>query len=123
MTDAHTQALAAIVDRDFEATLQDLSRLVEIPSVSWPAFDPAHLDESAAMVADHLRATGVFDLVEVRRAKEGDTEVWGKPAVLAHRPAKNGKPTVLLYAHHDVQPPGDEALWETPPFTLTRKGD
>ena len=123
MTDELTESLARIIDRDFEATVADLERLVRIPSVSWPAFDPKHLTESAELVAELLRDTGVFELVDVRRAKEADTDVWGKPAVLAHRPAKNGKPTVLLYAHHDVQPPGDAADWETPPFEPTRKGD
>ena len=123
MTDALTDALARIVDKNFETTLSELEDLVRIPSVSWPAFDPKHLDESAEAVAELLRSTGVFEVVDVRHAKEGDTDVWGKPAVVAHRPAKNGKPTVLLYAHHDVQPPGDDAAWETPPFELTRKGD
>lgn len=123
MTDALTQQLASIVERDFESTVAELEQLVRIPSVSWPAFDPKHLDESAAMVAAMLTETGVFETVDVRRAKEGDTDVWGKPAVIAHRPAKNGKPTVLLYAHHDVQPPGDDEAWQTPPFEPTRRGD
>jgi len=117
------EPLAHIVDRDFEHTVTQLEDLVRIPSVSWPAFDPKHLDDSAEHVANLLRELGVFDLVDVRCAKEGNTDVWGKPAVIAHRPAKNGKPTVLLYAHHDVQPPGDEENWDTPPFEPTRKGD
>ncbi|MFD1211710.1 M20/M25/M40 family metallo-hydrolase, partial [Arthrobacter sp. GCM10027362] len=47
----------------------------------------------------------------------------GGPAVVARRPAGDGKPTVLLYAHHDVQPPGDRQLWATEPFTAVEAGD
>jgi acetylornithine deacetylase/succinyl-diaminopimelate desuccinylase-like protein len=42
-------------------------------------------------------------------------------SVLASRPAKNGRPHVLLYAHHDVQPPGDASQWLTPAFEPTAK--
>ena len=56
-----------------------------------------------------LAAAGLVD-VEVLQV-EG-----GKPAVLGHRPGPEGAPTVLLYAHHDVQPPGDRALWDSDPF-------
>ncbi|MEJ6490628.1 dipeptidase [Leucobacter sp. USCH14] len=102
-----------------ERTLEDLQRLVRIPSVSWPAFDPAHVAESAEAIAGLLREIGVFDVVEVRRAPvEGGSEL-GHPAVVARREARNGRPTVLLYAHHDVQPPGNDEDWESPAFEPT----
>lgn len=118
-----SDAVRAAVDAGFPATIADLARLVRIPSVSWPAFDPAHVAQSADAVAELLRDTGVFDLVEVRRAEVEDGSELGQPAVVAHRPARAGRPTVLLYAHHDVQPPGKDEDWETPPFEPTQRGD
>ena len=125
-TIAPTENAAAIrsaVDAGFPATVADLARLVRIPSVSWPAFDPAHVAESAEAVAELLRGTGVFELVEIRRAAVEDGSELGQPAVVASRPARNGRPTVLLYAHHDVQPPGKDEHWDTPPFEPTQRGD
>jgi acetylornithine deacetylase/succinyl-diaminopimelate desuccinylase-like protein len=104
------------------AALADLGALVRIPSIAWPAFDQDQVVRSAEAVADLARATGVFERVEVRRAAVPGTESLGQPAVLATRPARNGRPTVLLYAHHDVQPPGDDALWDSPPFEPTVRG-
>ena len=67
-----TEAIRSAVDAGFPATVADLARLVRIPSVSWPAFDPVHVAESAEAVAELLRGTGVFELVEVRRAPVAD---------------------------------------------------
>jgi len=125
-------ALREHVHGGMPTTVADLSALVRLPSVSWSAFDPANVQRSAEAVADLARSTGVFDEVRiVRSAVEGDTPAagsgadveLGQPAVLAVRPARNGKPTVMLYAHHDVQPQGDDAQWETPPFEPTLRGD
>lgn len=86
----------------------DLEDLVRIQSV-WA--DPARRDEvhrSAQAVADLLTEAG-FATVEI--VSEG-----GAPAVIAQHPAPPGAPTVLLYAHHDVQPEGEAAQWHSPPF-------
>ncbi|KHL18590.1 acetylornithine deacetylase/succinyl-diaminopimelate desuccinylase-like protein [Mumia flava] len=91
--------------------LRDLDALVRTPSVG---ADPARADDvraSADQVAGLLRDAGFAD-VEV--VSEG-----GGPAVIARHPAPEGAPTVLLYAHHDVQPTGDAALWTSPPFEPT----
>ena len=108
-----------VVEGDFARRIGDLGRLVKIEGIAWDAFDAANLERSAEAVAELLRETGVFELVEIRRAELDG--IPGSPAVVAKRAAKNGKPTFLLYAHHDVQPPGDLADWETPPFEPTLK--
>jgi acetylornithine deacetylase/succinyl-diaminopimelate desuccinylase-like protein len=92
----------------------DLEALVRIPSI-WA--DPAHREDthrSAAAVAALARAEGAASVDVV--AADG-----GAPAVLAHWPAPEGAPTVLLYAHHDVQPTGGDRLWTSPPFTPTER--
>jgi cysteinylglycine-S-conjugate dipeptidase len=111
------------VDAGFPAAVADLSNLVRIPSVAWDGFDFAEVDASAEAVKALFEATGVFELIEIRRAPQDGSGELGRPAVLATRAARNGKPTILLYAHHDVQPPGDEALWESAPYEPTVRGD
>lgn len=127
--DGVEQEVRAAVHAGLPSAIADLAQLVRIPSVSWSAFDPANLRRSADAVAALLTETGVFDRVEVKqapipsRSDDGGAEALGQPAVLATRAARNGRPTVLLYAHHDVQPEGDAADWETPPFEPTVRGD
>jgi acetylornithine deacetylase/succinyl-diaminopimelate desuccinylase-like protein len=115
-------ALRDAVDAGFPSAVAELARLVRIPSVSWDGFDASAVAASAEVVAEAARATGLFEDVLIARAA---TPAGGKgqPAVLARRPARNGRPTVLLYAHHDVQPPGDPELWHSAPFEPTVLGD
>ncbi|WP_296195448.1 dipeptidase [uncultured Microbacterium sp.] len=105
---------------EIAAALADLGSLVRIPGIAWPAFDQNALVRSAEAIAELARGTGVFDEVSIKRAEiPGTNGELGQPAILATRAARNGAPTILLYAHHDVQPPGDDALWQTPPFEPT----
>jgi acetylornithine deacetylase/succinyl-diaminopimelate desuccinylase-like protein len=90
----------------------DLEALARIPSVSLDAFDQAQVEASAEATAALLEAEGLT--VEIVR--EG-----GRPAVIAHIDGPEGAPTVMLYAHHDVQPPGDDTLWDSPPFEPTER--
>lgn len=109
------------VRQAFASVRADLESLVRIPSVSNADFDQAHVAASAQRVADLLTGVGMTD-VQILTADRPDGTP-GAPAVVARRPAPEGAPTVLLYAHHDVQPVGDESVWQTPPFEPTQRGD
>jgi len=115
--------LTEAVSAGFPVALADLSALVRIPSVSWDGFDPATVAKSADAIKVLLDGLGVFDSVAIKQSEIPDKGILGQPAVLATRAAKNGKPTILLYAHHDVQPQGQDADWESAPFEPTIRGD
>jgi acetylornithine deacetylase/succinyl-diaminopimelate desuccinylase-like protein len=107
-------ALAAAVTDALPSARADLERLVRIPSI-WA--DPAHAEDthrSAEAVAELARAAGAADVRII--AADG-----GAPAVVAHFPGPEGSPTVLLYAHHDVQPTGGDDQWSSPPFEPTER--
>jgi cysteinylglycine-S-conjugate dipeptidase len=116
---ALTDELRTVIDRSFAGTLDRLKELVAIPGIAWPSFDRAPLNHSAEAVAGLLRGVGLPNVQILACDKPDGTP--GGPAVVARRPAADGKPTILLYAHHDVQPAGDEALWETEPFSAAEK--
>lgn len=90
----------------------DLEALTRIPSISLDAFDQAHVEASAEATAELLRAEGL----DVEIVREG-----GRPAVIGHIDGPEGAPTVMLYAHHDVQPTGSDDLWDSPPFEPTER--
>ncbi|QTJ66896.1 dipeptidase [Rhodococcus sp. ZPP] len=93
----------------------ELAALVAVRSVADPRqFPPEECRRAAEWVRDAFLGAGVgsVDLLETSD---------GSLAVVGHEPAPPGAPTVLLYCHYDVQPPGDETLWHSEPFTLTER--
>ncbi|MFD4431199.1 dipeptidase [Nocardia sp. NPDC058497] len=94
---------------------KDLAELVSFKSVADPRqFPPEGCAQTARWVADAFAAAG---LTEVGLHETPD----GSLAVIGHKPGPPGTPTVLLYCHYDVQPPLDDAAWNTPVWTLTDK--
>jgi acetylornithine deacetylase/succinyl-diaminopimelate desuccinylase-like protein len=92
----------------------ELAELVAIRSVADPRqFPPEECAAAAQWILDRFSELGFAD---VQRAMTAD----GSEAVVGSRPCSDTTaPTVLLYAHYDVQPPLDESAWRTPPFQLT----
>ncbi len=115
-------AVSEAVTERFPTIVAELAGLVRTPSVSWEAFDPEQVQASAQQIAEAAQATEFFSSVEIHRA-EISPGVLGQPAVLAHRPAQPGFPLIVLYAHHDVQPQGDPALWQSEPFEPTLRDE
>ena len=111
--------LRARVAAGFPSLRADLESLVRIPSVSSPTFDQQQMQVSAEAVAALLGTAGFTD-TQVLRATRPDGVV-SRPAVVARRPAPQGAPTVLLYAHHDVQPVGPRSEWLSEPFEPTER--
>lgn len=107
-------ALRAKVDELADGAVEQLSQLMAIQSVS--SLNPDGVNEHAQAVADAARAAGAADATVV-------SEAGGLPAVIAHWPAPQGQPTILLYSHGDVQPTGDVSQWHSEPFVATKRGE
>lgn len=111
------EAVARVRERVHELmpqAIEDLGELVAIPSIAFPGYDRAPVLEAADATARLLERAGC----EVRFLEIPDAP----PAVFGEIPGEAGAPTVLLYAHYDVQPEGDTDAWLSPPFELTERG-
>ncbi|HZD17032.1 MAG TPA: M20/M25/M40 family metallo-hydrolase [Actinomycetota bacterium] len=105
------EELRAAVAEGMPRTIDDLSRLIRIPSVAFPGLDPAPVRASAEATAEILETAG-FQGIRLIELPDGADH----PAVFGQVPGPPEAPTLLLYAHHDVQPEGPPEEWTTPPF-------
>ena len=100
------KAVDLSIDRRLKASLEELRRLVALPSVS---VDGTSMPECAELVAKLLTQRGF----QARLVPSS-----GFPVVFAVRQGARRDRTLLFYNHYDVQPPGPSALWESPAFEL-----
>jgi acetylornithine deacetylase/succinyl-diaminopimelate desuccinylase-like protein len=95
--------------------LEDLKGWLRIPSISTLPEHSGDIRRAAEYATDQLRRIG-FDNVEV-------IETRRHPLVYGEWLKAPDKPTLLIYGHYDVQPVDPIALWNTPPFEPTIRGD
>jgi acetylornithine deacetylase/succinyl-diaminopimelate desuccinylase-like protein len=104
------------IEGNFERFVQELTAYARIPSVSFPGYPVEPVAESARWTAERMKLSGLEN-VEILQIPGAHPYAYGD---WLHAP---GAPTLLLYAHHDVQPPGRKEKWHTPPFEPTRRGE
>jgi acetylornithine deacetylase/succinyl-diaminopimelate desuccinylase-like protein len=96
------------------ALIDGLRKLVAIRSISTDGEHQKEIDQSAALTCELMREAGLAN-VDVLRSGDSNPYAYGEWL------GAPGKPTVFLYAHHDVQPINFEKGWLSPPWTLTER--
>src|SRR5947209_6445951 len=114
------EAVLGWLASNHEKLVSDLAALVAVKSISTDGQHGREIDQSAELVCTQMREAG---LQNVSVLKTGDS----LPYAYGEWLGAPGKPTVFLYAHHDVQPVNDvgdpKDDWKSDPWTLTRRDD
>jgi acetylornithine deacetylase/succinyl-diaminopimelate desuccinylase-like protein len=102
------------LNKHHEDVVRDLAELVAVPSISTDGEHAAEVEQTAKLTCRQMRDAGLHN-VEVLKVDNSLPYAYGEWL--------NGpdKPTVFLYAHHDVQPINFESQWKSEPWTLTRR--
>src|SRR5947209_19560603 len=108
------QAALDWLSKNHEPIVRGLADLVAIPSISTDGEHAREIDGSAALTCQQMREAGLHN-VEVLRCGDSLPYAYGE---WLDAP---GRPTVFLYAHHDVQPTNFLDQWKSDPWTLTRR--
>lgn len=94
--------------------VRDLTDLVAIPSISTDREHQKEIEQSAALTCEQMKQAGLNN-VEILRCGGSNPYAYGEWL------GAPGKPTVFLYAHHDVQPITHTEDWKSPPWQLTAR--
>src|SRR5262249_7762662 len=100
------------LNKHHEAVVKNLADQVSVPSISTDGEHQAEIDKSAALTCEQMRQAGLQN-VEILRTDGSNPYAYGEWL------GAPGKPTVFLYAHHDVQPINFVEDWQSEPWTLT----
>lgn len=108
------QDIQSWLKQNHAAFVRDLADLVAVQSISTDGEHQKQIDQSAALVCDQMRKAGLNN-VAVLKTKDSNPYAYGEWLGAA------GKPTVFLYAHHDVQPVNFVEQWKSDPWKLTQR--
>ena len=112
----HADEIRARVEADFDRIVDVLNKKIALQSISAKGITADHMKQSAQFVAEELNKVGVDAHVVQSHNPDGTPGAW---EVIGSKIVDIDAPTVLLYAHHDVQPVPDASVWNTDPFVGT----
>ena len=112
----HADEIRARVETDFDRIVDVLNKKIALQSISAKGITADHMKQSAQFVAEELNKVGVDAHVVQSHNPDGTPGAW---EVIGSKIVDIDAPTVLLYAHHDVQPVPDASVWNTDPFVGT----
>jgi acetylornithine deacetylase/succinyl-diaminopimelate desuccinylase-like protein len=98
--------------KNHASLVRGLADLVAIPSISTDGEHQKEIEKTAALTCTQMRQAGLQN-VEILRCGDSNPYAYGEWL------GAPGKPTVFLYAHHDVQPINFAGQWQSDPWTLT----
>ncbi|BAQ31156.1 dipeptidase [Bifidobacterium scardovii] len=116
MAELTADEIRSRVEKDWQRIVDLLGRKIALRSVSAEGITAGHMKRSAQFVAEELAKVGVDTKVVQSHNPDGTPGAW---EVIGSGIVDPDAPTVLLYAHHDVQPVPDPAAWDTDPFVAT----
>lgn len=108
------QTVLKWLEQHYESLVNDLAALVAIPSISTDGQHQKEIEQTAHLTCDQMKRAGLHNVTTLQTGNSN-------PYAYGEWLGAPGKPTVFLYAHHDVQPVNYENQWLSPPWKLTRR--